>query len=652
MAASSTLSTDTKGKRSRRRPALAVAALAAVLVIGLVGLRVVRSASAAYSVLGELRSLQTVELGDLATSDPIALAAMQGRFARLEADLNTIADQMGPFLPLTQAMGWLPGLGAEVQHTPQLLQLAQGVATAGRASMDGAYVVAHALDSTSDDRGMLARLVLGLEQSQASWLEAEAALRQATDARSQLGQAQLDPRLADQLERLDHYLPLLQTGVSLARLAPALMGAEGPKTYLLLAQNSDELRPTGGFISGAGLLRVDRGVLGEIDFEDSYAVYNPYVDHPLAPPDLEQMMGAQMLLFRDANWSADFPTAASVIRSLYQLDTGTRSDGIIAFDLEAAKRLMVALEPLALPGYPEPLTANNVLVAMREVWANPSSTESTVRESGSSDWWLYRKDFMGDLAATAMAKLESGQVDIGKLAQALYNSLQEKHVLVAVDDQATSALLREAGWNGVVDPGEGDFLLVVDSNVGWNKVNSVVQRETYYTISPHADGTASVQLELVYQHLGEANDEPCVHVARYGDSYDDMVKRCYFNYIRVLVPAGARVVSAEGFERGDITVQRAERGTTQLAGSLIAPPGSTRRVRLSYELPAGLIDGKTYTLRVQKQPGTPSWSVHVLMADPGGLWQPVEPNGVRTEQGVQLSFPLKRDTEVVMSQQP
>lgn len=632
---------------------MAVIVVALLVVAALVALRAVRTATAARSALAELQALQAVDLQTLATLDPAVLADMQGRFARLESDFAVISREAGPLLPLAKPLGRLAGYQAEGEAAPALLQLAQSAATAGRASMDGALPLAAAIKDPAGEGSALARLAPALRQAQPSWQEAEAALAQMAAARSQLDLAQLDPRIAGQLERLDRYLPLLQTGSALARLAPALLGADGARTYLLLAQNSDELRPTGGFISGAGLVHIDQGQLGDLDFTDSYTIYNPDVDHPLAPPDLEQTMGAQILLFRDANWSADYPASASVAQALYQLDTGVSTDGVIAFDLEATRRIVAALEPLELPGYPEPLTAANVLTAMRQIWADPLATENTVREAGTSDWWLYRKDFMGDLAGAARARLESGQVDFGKLAQALYTSLQEKHVLVTVNDAATAGLLAQAGWSGAVEPGAGDYLLVVDSNVGWNKVNSVVQRTTNYSVAPQADGSLLADLELVYRHQGEASDEPCVHVALYGDSYEEMMRRCYFNYIRVLVPAGAQLLSAEGFEQDQASSRPGERGTTQLAGSLLVPAGATRSVRLSYQLPAGLLDGAAYRLRVQKQPGTPAWPVKVaLVAPPGEVWQPVAPGGQQTEQGVQVFFELSRDTDVIMQRQP
>ena len=38
----------------------------------------------------------------------------------------------------------------------------------------------------------------------------------------------------------------------LLQLAPVVLGLNGPRTYLILVQNEDELRATGGYITAAG----------------------------------------------------------------------------------------------------------------------------------------------------------------------------------------------------------------------------------------------------------------------------------------------------------------------------------------------------------------------------------------------------------------
>jgi hypothetical protein len=142
----------------------------------------------------------------------------------------------------------------------------------------------------------------------------------------------LHPKLAPQLARLNRLLPLARAGLKGAQVAPSLLGMTGPRTYLVLAQNSDELRPTGGFISGVGDVRLDNGRVTEIKLGDSYAVDNFEQPHPEPPSALREMMGTDLLLLRDSNCSPDFPTSALIARALYAQDRGIDTDGAIALD--------------------------------------------------------------------------------------------------------------------------------------------------------------------------------------------------------------------------------------------------------------------------------------------------------------------------------
>ena len=640
---------STPPERRRRPLRLGCALSGGILLIGIVfvGLRLVPAGLAARSALGELRALQAIDLNALTNLDGNGLEEVRGHFAELETDLSTVRSQAGPFLPATRLLGWLPQIGDEAVAASDLLDLGSSAATAGRATMDGAQIVLEAYRQTGKGSA-LKRVVPALEGAAPYWQEADAALQKLDEARRRLDLSTLDPRLTAQVERLDRYLPLLRGGMALARSAPALLGVDGARTYLLLAQNGDELRPTGGFISGVGLLGIDRGDLNQLDFADSYAIFNPAVDHPLAPPDLERYMGAQMLLLRDVNWSADFPTVAGVAESLYQLDTGTQVDGVVAFDVEAVRRMIGALEPLQLQGYQDAVTAANLTAAMQAMWEAPAAAESALQDMdpSQSDWWQHRKDFMGDLAKASQAKIETGQVDLVKLAHAIYSALQEKHILISLNDSAAMVPLAELGWTGAVQPGDANSLMVVDTNVGWNKVNSLIERSTVYEITPRADGSAEAMLELTYRHQGAQTDQPCIHEPRYGGTYADMAQRCYFNYLRIYVPEGSRLLAAEGVRPDTAATLPGENGTTILASYIVLPPGQTGQVRLRYELPAGTVANDSYHLRLQKQPGTPGWPVTVVLHDPTGSWMPGESVAKRTDRGVELSTQLVTDLDL------
>ncbi|MCB0253966.1 MAG: DUF4012 domain-containing protein [Anaerolineae bacterium] len=631
--------------RSNRRIGLLIVLVVLLALVGFIGVRAFRAATSARAALQEVRALQGLDRDALSSLDPAALSLLRDRFARLETDLMNVGTQAGPFLAISKGLGWLPGIGAEAAAAPELLQLGQQTATAGRAALDGALVVLEASQAGGED-STLTRVTAALQASEPDWAVAETALNNVATIRDGLDISTLDPRIAGALAQLDTYLPLLRTAVSLGKVAPALMGADEPRTYLLLAQNSEELRPTGGFISGVGLITIDGGDLGDMDFSDSYTVFNPDVDHPLAPPDLERTMGAQILVFRDSNWSADYPAAASVAQSLYQLDTGTATDGVFAFDIEATRRLIGAMEPLALPGYDEPVTSQNLAAAMREVWAAPVDIETTVVDRETSQWWRHRKDFMGDLAAAARAKVEAGEVDFGALAQAVYSSLQEKHILLSVNDPATMALLRDSGWAGAVDPGEADYLFVVDSNVGWNKVNTLVDRSTRYTVRPLADGSAEAELRLAYTHGGQAIEGPCVQEVHYGDTYEDLRRYCYFNYLRVYVPDGAQLLDAQGFEPDSVDQAFGEAGSTVFSGFVVTPSGGEHEVTLRYRLPASVFQDGLYRLRIQKQAGVPAWPVEIAIDDPAGNWQLVEGDARTSEDGLSATLRLATDTDL------
>ena len=98
----------------------------------------------------------------------------------------------------------------------------------------------------------------GLAGAQPALAEAAARLARVAEMRNALPPL-AEPRLQRLLDKLDKLLPLAKDALALAQAAPALLGADGPRTYLLLAQNNDELRATGGFISGAGHVTIDRG---------------------------------------------------------------------------------------------------------------------------------------------------------------------------------------------------------------------------------------------------------------------------------------------------------------------------------------------------------------------------------------------------------
>ncbi|HSH13413.1 MAG TPA: DUF4012 domain-containing protein, partial [Desulfurivibrionaceae bacterium] len=257
---------------------------------------------------------------------------------------------------------------------------------------------------------------------------------------------------------------------------PELLGAESPRTYLILTQNSDELRPAGGYITAAGHIVFDRGQIVEFVMQDSYTVDRLSEAYPYPPEPLYQYMAADYWVLRDASWSPDFPTAARTAIRLYELGQNVSTEGVVALDQQALPYLLRAIGPLEVGG--EQVTDANVIPLMRQHWAPQAG------QAQAGAWWSQRKSFMLALAEKIRSRLEQelGPDDLPLLAAALPEALAEKHILIHLEDPHWAELLAEWNWNGALQSTGGDYLMVVEANLGFNKASALVERQLNYQV--------------------------------------------------------------------------------------------------------------------------------------------------------------------------
>ena len=130
--------------------------------------------------------------------------------------------------------------------------------------------------------------------------------------------------------------------LKMARITPRLLGAveNGPQTYLILIQNEDELRPTGGFLTAVGRLIVEDGRLTDLSFEGVSKLDDFNKPYPSAPWQLDEYMRSEILLLRDANWFTNFPTTVEWAEFLYAYARPGEIDGVIAVDQHVVVQIL------------------------------------------------------------------------------------------------------------------------------------------------------------------------------------------------------------------------------------------------------------------------------------------------------------------------
>lgn len=409
---------------------------------------------------------------------------------------------------------------------------------------------------------------------------------------------------------VEHQQTATQSPAALAlRLSPflpELAGLTAPATYLVLVQNNDELRPTGGFISAVGTITLEKARITEMEFVDSYRLFNKEFFYPPAPRPMQRYMQIPLLLLRDANWSPDLPTTAKLIQALYTRETGRQINGIITVDLRAVELLITALEPLDIEGAEGPITGATVIEQIKQLYSVPATLDADIETAGLGKWWGRRKEFIPTLAEGIRARLEGGDANLLRVVAAAQTALNERAIQIWLKDRAALAEVADLGWDGGLHPEPGrDFLAVVDTNMGYNKVDAVLKRQLAHTVTwPGSPGEAALATTTItYTHPLQVSDEVCEATARYGSAYGDMTKRCYFDYVRVYVPAGSKLITFDGVDADSVSSQRGEANTQVFAGYFMLPPASEHVVTLHYTLPAEL-RSDDYAFVLQRQSGT------------------------------------------------
>ncbi len=587
------------GRSISRKQWLFLLRVALLVLLAVLSYKIVRVglfAMSAYNHAAELRQLRAdgdPDVADLAQAQvPVAEAA------RAVAGLE---QEMRFFAPVLHAAGPIPRVGPTVAAVPELLVAGREYAMIGA---EGLRLVAEAQSGAGDET--LPRLALSVvaDNPEAFALFAGRA-RIAEAALSQIDAAKLLPDLAEPLAQLQSVAQFASAGLSMAPALPDMLGYHGPRSYLLLVQNNHELRATGGFISAVGRVTVDNGEPGEIDLTDSYNIGREDANHPPAPEPMHEHMGIQLIFVRDANWSPDLPTTGQLVRALYAQDVGETVDGVITVDLRAVELLVGAIAPLQVQGSDTPVTGENLVEQIKRFWDQPLETGDTIESAGQQEWWKQRKDFMPALAEAALNRVRGGRFNPLKLADAALAALDERAIQVWLVDGEIAAVMAEYGWDGGLRPQAGaDLLALVDTNMGYNKVDAVLQRSVSYTVTwpDGADKPALAEAAITYVHPLEVPGHVCDHRPRYGDNYDDMTRRCYFNYVRLYVPAGSELVSAEGVDPASVSAGPGENGTQALAGYFEMLPGAQHTVRFRYRLPPE-ITPEGYALLVRRQSG-------------------------------------------------
>ncbi len=332
--------------------------------------------------------------------------------------------------------------------------------------------------------------------------------------------------IASQVKLLKRQTGIFKKGldemISLGRFMSIFLGDQIDKRYLLIFQNNAEMRASGGFIGSYALVDFRDGEIKKIEVPGggSYDLQGGLHKRLSAPQPLHLI--SSLWEFQDANWWPDWPKSAEKIEWFFENGWGSSVDGVIAIDTTFAERMLASIGPLDMrEKYGEIITSENFYQVV-QAQAERKDTDTP-------------KEIITDLANTLLEQFPKrvNSNNIFTLAKEIEQLFIEKHILLNFNDDKLQNFVKEHNWEGEVKNTEGDYLMVVNTNIAGQKSDRKIGQGIKHVAEIMPDGSIINTLTITRKHN-----------AIKGEEYVGVRN---VNYLRVYTPLGSTLLEASGF---------------------------------------------------------------------------------------------------------
>ena len=629
------------GSRAWMRPLGAFVMISFVFVLPIHAMNVVSNlrdakvsiTESGYTALGQL------EEGKSAVLVRDAEAASHS-FARASDEFSSARDSIrGLGAGTALVLSALPATQKSYKSGTSLVKAGEALAVAGERISDGFIAMNNEIDPTPTSR--LALLSTYAAAALPHLHEAEEALRR-------VKLSAIPEEQQESLEKLQASLPVLigslEEFVEFSDMAGTILGADGTKRYLLVFQNNTEIRPTGGFMGSFAELTVSGGEITKMNIPGggTYDLQGSLSSYTIAPKPL-QLLKARWE-FQDANWFADFPSSSRQLLQFYYEAGGGTMDGVIAINATYVADLLALLGPIEMESYGRTIDAENFIFETQKI----VELEYDVVENKP-------KAFIGDLAPKMLERAtEMTEEDFLTIVDHVNTGLVERDIQLYFTQDALQRRVKELGWAGEVKWTKGDYLMVIDTNLGGGKTDGVIEQDVDLSVDIQPDGTIINTLSVTRTHHGIR-----------GATFTGVNN---VDYMRVYVPKGSQLIEANGFSIPDKslfdvpidgwtvdedllyqastektdpetgTIMYEESGKTVFGNWVQTKPGTASVATFVYELPftidnlqgdktllekvkdfVGIPETESYSLTIQKQSGIIDRTTNVQVNVPDTL---------------------------------
>ena len=282
--------------------------------------------------------------------------------------------------------------------------------------------------------------------------------------------------------------PVTADAKMFSEIAPALLGIDKPRKWMLVFQNGAEARSVGGFPGGWGILTASAGRLKLSPLQKETGVmgqplvnWRDYVSSAQAA-----LYGNDLSRFSDMNISPDFPTNARLMVALEEQNVGQKVDGVLSMNEHSLANFMQVTGPVKIKG--REISADNavkyVTRGVYQDFADPKQKDAAVFS----------------IIEQTFAKFQKGGVGPGRLLQAFIPAIHSKNLHAWAKDESVQRKILKSPIGGSVADLSNPTTAVVFINGAGNKLDAYVKATVNYEQGlcesdfPFRDSTIDVSL--------------------------------------------------------------------------------------------------------------------------------------------------------------
>lgn len=401
------------------------------------------------------------------------------------------------------------------------------------------------------------------------------------------------------LETVSQIDKFIKDGKPILAKTSWLLGKDSPRKYLIVFQNDGELRPSGGFWTAYSTISVSNGKVTPGQASNIYDLDDKLASTTPSPRIIKAYhINVPILNLRDNNISPDFPTNAQIFLDQYTKAMGNKDkfDAVIAIDTQILVDMVKILGKLD--------TRVGTFTSNPDKRCNgcPSIIYDLEWISGRPRNYIEknRKDFMNPLMSALLANvMGSEKTKMPLLMEAFFKNLNEKHFMAYFPDPEMQKVGDLANVTGKIvnTPQNVDYFHLNDANFASAKSNIFITQKIKDDITIK-NGVAQHKVSVTYTNPAPPSNcnlekgDLCLNAPTYRDMF------------RFYVPTGSKLIKMTGSEVQPVLYEELNKQVFEGFYGNKSPLYARSSSKTSIEYTSGATIGSTYTLLLQKQPGT------------------------------------------------